>query len=44
MNDNTAQMLEMADELSKTIATMEHMYGVLQDLTATTHDMVGRTP
>jgi RND superfamily putative drug exporter len=43
MNDNTAQMLEMADELSKTIATMEHMYGVMQDLTATTHDMVGRT-
>ena len=42
-NDNTAQMLEMADELSKTIANMEHMYGILEQVTATTHDMVGRT-
>ena len=25
-NDNTAQMLEQADELTKTIANMEHMY------------------
>jgi RND superfamily putative drug exporter len=36
-NDNTAQMLEQADELSKTIANMEHMYAVLKELTATTH-------
>lgn len=43
MNDNTAQMLEMADELGRTIAVMEHMYGVMRDLTATTHSMVGRT-
>jgi putative drug exporter of the RND superfamily len=42
-NDNTAQMLEQADELTKTIATMEHMYGVLQQVTATTHDLVGGT-
>ena len=41
-NDNTAQMLEQADELSKTIATMEHMYDILQQVTATTHDMVVR--
>jgi putative drug exporter of the RND superfamily len=42
-NDNTAQMLQQADELTKTIATMEHMYGVLQQVTATTHDLVGAT-
>ena len=42
-NDNTAQMLEQADELTKTIATMEHMYGILQQVTATTHDLVGAT-
>jgi putative drug exporter of the RND superfamily len=42
-NDNTAQMLEMADELSKTIANLEHMYAVMQQLNATTHDMVGKT-
>jgi RND superfamily putative drug exporter len=42
-NDNTAQMLEQADELSKTIANMEHMYGILQQVTSTTHDLVGAT-
>jgi putative drug exporter of the RND superfamily len=42
-NDNTAQMLEQADELTKTIATMEHMYGILQQVDATTHDLVGAT-
>jgi putative drug exporter of the RND superfamily len=42
-NDSMAQMLQMTDELGNTIATMEHMYGVLQDLTATTHSMVGKT-
>lgn len=42
-NDNTAQMLQQADELSHTIAIMEHMYGIMKDLTATTHSMVGKT-
>jgi RND superfamily putative drug exporter len=42
-NDNTAQMLEQADELSKTIANMERMYGIMQQLTATTHNMVEKT-
>jgi len=42
-NDNTAQMLEQADELSKTIANMEHMYGILQQVTSTTHDLAGAT-
>lgn len=43
MNDSTAQMLQMSDELGKTIAVMQHMYRVMQDLTATTHRMVGDT-
>ncbi|WP_081287015.1 RND family transporter [Mycobacterium colombiense] len=43
MNDNTAQMLEQADELGKTIAVMEHMYGTMTQVVATTHDMVGKT-
>jgi RND superfamily putative drug exporter len=42
-NDNTAQMLEQADELSKTIANMEHMYAIMKQLVATTHDMVTQT-
>jgi RND superfamily putative drug exporter len=42
-NDNTAQMLEQADELSKTIANMEHMYEIIKELTATTHDIVAQT-
>ncbi|AEV72636.1 Transport protein [Mycolicibacterium rhodesiae NBB3] len=49
-NDNTAQMLEQADELSKTIANMQRMYeitrqivGVTHDMTARTHDMVNTT-
>src|SRR5271169_3989151 len=42
-NDNTAQMLEQADELSKTIANMEHMYAIMKDLTATTHDTISKT-
>ncbi|CPZ26802.1 Putative membrane protein%2C MmpL family [Mycobacteroides abscessus] len=42
-NENSAQMLEQADELSKTVASMERMYSIMQELTATTHSMVGRT-
>ncbi|HXO11363.1 MAG TPA: RND family transporter, partial [Mycobacterium sp.] len=42
-NDNTAQMLEQADELTKTIANMEHMYELMKKLTATTHDIVAQT-
>jgi RND superfamily putative drug exporter len=42
-NDNTAQMLEQADELSNTIATMQHMYETMKDLTATTHQTVTKT-
>jgi len=43
MNDSMAAMLQQADEMGHTIATMEHMYGVMKDLTQTTHSMVGRT-
>src|SRR6202021_354024 len=42
-NDNTAQMLEQADELSKTIANMEHMYDIMKKLTATTHTTSTKT-
>jgi putative drug exporter of the RND superfamily len=43
MNDSMASMLEQADELGRTIAVMEHMYGVIKDLTATTHSIDART-
>ena len=42
-NDNSAQMLEQADELSKTVANMERMYTITKEMTETTHSMVGRT-
>ncbi|MFV8243259.1 RND family transporter [Mycolicibacterium peregrinum] len=42
-NDNSAQMLEQADEMSKTVASMERMYAITKELTETTHSMVGRT-
>ncbi|KUI36270.1 RND family transporter [Mycobacterium sp. GA-2829] len=42
-NENSAQMLEQADELSATIANMERMYGIMTELTNTTHNMVGKT-
>lgn len=43
MNDNAADMLEMADEMGRTIAVMEHTYAVMKELTATTHSMTSRT-
>jgi putative drug exporter of the RND superfamily len=43
MNDSMASMLQQADELGKTVGIMEHMYGVMKDLTDTTHSMVGKT-
>jgi RND superfamily putative drug exporter len=42
-NDNSAQMLEQADELSTTIASMQRMLAITTELTQTTHDMVGKT-
>ncbi|MEZ0364790.1 RND family transporter [Mycobacterium sp. pUA109] len=41
MNDSMASMLEQADEMGRTIATMEHMYGVMKEVTDTTHEMTG---
>ena len=42
-NDNTAQMLEQADELSKTIANMQRMYEITEQIVGVTHDMTART-
>lgn len=42
-NDNSAQMLEQADELSTTIASMERMLTITTELTQTTHSMVAKT-
>jgi putative drug exporter of the RND superfamily len=39
MND----MLAQANELSKMIAVMQHMYGLLQQVVATTHHLAGET-
>ena len=39
MND----LLQQADELTQTIAIMERMYGLIQQLANTTHHMVGET-
>lgn len=41
-NDNSAQMLEQADEMGRTVASMERMYTLMSELTDTTHSMVGR--
>ena len=39
MND----MLKQADELTKMVSIMQHMYGLIQQLDSTTHHMVGET-
>jgi RND superfamily putative drug exporter len=41
--DRMNDMLKMSDELAKTINTMERMYAILQQLSDTTHHMVGET-
>ena len=41
--DRMNDMLTEADELAKTIATMQRMYGLMTRLVATTHRMVGDT-
>ncbi|MGV0740678.1 RND family transporter [Mycobacterium syngnathidarum] len=42
-NDNSAQMLEQADVMGETVASMERMYSITQELAATTHSMVANT-
>jgi len=42
-DDNSAQMLQQADEMSKTIAGMQRMLAITTQLTQTTHDLVGKT-
>jgi RND superfamily putative drug exporter len=41
MNDSMASMLQQADEMGRTIATMEHMYDIMKQTTDVTHDMTG---
>ncbi|MDM3929351.1 RND family transporter [Mycobacterium intracellulare] len=41
--DQMNNMLKQADEMTKTIATMQRMYDLMRQLVATTHRMVGDT-
>jgi putative drug exporter of the RND superfamily len=41
--DQMNNMLKQADEMTKTIATMQRMYDLMSQLVATTHRMVGDT-
>ncbi|OBG26911.1 hypothetical protein A5672_05995 [Mycobacterium alsense] len=41
--DQMDNMLKQADEMTKTIATMQRMYDLMSQLVATTHRMVGDT-
>ncbi|OIN80271.1 MMPL/RND family transporter [Mycobacterium malmoense] len=41
--DQMDNMLKQADEMTKTIATMQRMYELMRQLAATTHRMVGDT-
>lgn len=42
-NDNSAQLLEQADEMAKTAASLERMYAIMKETSETTHSMAGRT-
>ncbi len=39
MNDSMASMLEQADEMGRTVATMEHMYSIMSQVVDNTHEM-----
>jgi putative drug exporter of the RND superfamily len=41
--DRMKDMLKQADEMNKTIFTMQRMYGLMKQLVATTHRLVGDT-
>jgi RND superfamily putative drug exporter len=41
--DRMNDLLKQADELAKAISIMQRMYGLISQLTATTHHMVGET-
>jgi RND superfamily putative drug exporter len=43
LKDRMKDMLKQADELTATIATMNRMYGLMQQLTNTTHHLVSET-
>ncbi|RAV02959.1 RND family transporter [Mycolicibacter senuensis] len=42
-NDNAAQLLEQADEMAKTAASLERMYTIMKETSETTHSMAGKT-
>jgi RND superfamily putative drug exporter len=41
--DRMNDLLKQADDMAQTISTMQHMYGLMQQLNKTTHHMVGET-
>jgi RND superfamily putative drug exporter len=41
--DRMNDLLKQADDMAQTIKTMQHMYGLMQQLNKTTHHMVGQT-
>jgi RND superfamily putative drug exporter len=41
--DRMNDLLKQAEEMAKTITLMQRMYGLMQQITATTHSMVGKT-
>jgi RND superfamily putative drug exporter len=43
MHERMKDMLVQADAMSDTIATMQRMYGIMEQLVTTTHHMVGET-
>jgi putative drug exporter of the RND superfamily len=43
LKDTMADMLKLTDEMQFTIANLQRMYGILQQVTATTHDLAGNT-
>jgi putative drug exporter of the RND superfamily len=43
MKNNMNDLLKQADQMAETINIMQHMYDLMQQLTATTHRMVGET-
>ncbi|MCW2623923.1 MMPL family transporter [Mycobacterium sp.] len=43
LKDSMANMLKLTDEMQFTIDNLQRMYGILQQVAATTHDLVGQT-
>jgi RND superfamily putative drug exporter len=43
MKDRMADILKMSDEMQFMIDNLQRMYGIMQQISATTHDLVGHT-